>query len=500
MRRLIRSEGLWLVLILVAIAIITANSFFALRTIDDLSQLERRLEQTESIVDAVNDLHVGILRIESGQRGYLLAEDIDFLSDYRETLDKIVFKLDRLAGLRSNLSSQQERLDELVALAREKINYVIGTVELARSGNLEEAENRVESERGLDLYALLEMQFNAINTTEMDMQYQHRSELNAVLEGSKLTFVISAIMTTLMIVAIFALVYRTNRETRLHHRALEAINAELEAKVAARTQTLEVYADELARSNRELEDFAFVASHDLQEPLRKIQAFGDRLKKGYDEALDERGQDFLSRMLNAASRMSALISDLLEFSRVSTRGKPFVPVNLNQIVSDVLEDLEIVIAESGAVVTVEDLPEIDADPSQMNQLFLNLIANGIKFRRKEVTPELVISARHFTDSEVEKRDLNPAVGWYQVSVRDNGIGFEQTYEDKIFAPFQRLHGRSEYEGTGIGLAVCRRIVERHNGRIRAFGEPSKGATFTITIPKSGGPFNSELNQENGSNT
>ena len=238
----------------------------------------------------------------------------------------------------------------------------------------------------------------------------------------------------------------------------------------------------LSQSNRELQDFASVASHDLQEPLRKIQAFGDRLRQKCEGQLSEAGNDYLARMLNAASRMQTLINDLLTFSRVTTKAQPFSKVDLNVIARDVLSDLEVRIEQTGGSVEVSDLPVIDADPLQMRQLFQNLIANALKFRKPDEPSFVKIFANCNSQiAEGATWALANAETW-QISVTDNGIGFDEKYLDRIFTVFQRLHGRNTYEGTGVGLAVCRRIVERHNGSITARSKPGQGATFIVKLP------------------
>lgn len=227
---------------------------------------------------------------------------------------------------------------------------------------------------------------------------------------------------------------------------------------------------ELERSNQELQEFAYIASHDLQEPLRKIQTFGQRLESRYGNQLDKRGLDYLERMQGAASRMQTLIEDLLTFSRITTKAQPYTPVNLNQIVKDVLLDLETHIEDVNGQVNVDKLPEIEADPTQMRQLFQNLVGNALKFHRPTVAPIICITS---------KKQSN---GYYKISVADNGIGFDEKYTDRIFGMFQRLHSRSQYKGTGVGLAVCKKIVERHSGTITAKSKPENGAIFIITLP------------------
>lgn len=241
----------------------------------------------------------------------------------------------------------------------------------------------------------------------------------------------------------------------------------------AETALLE-QADKLARSNAELEQFAYVASHDLQEPLRKIQAFGDRLKTKYEANLGPEGIDYLGRMQNAAARMQVLIQDLLTLSRVANNSKPHTSVDLNDVIATVVSDLEMRIRDCEGRVETGALPIISGDRGQMAQLFQNLIGNGLKFRKPGQPPVVKVW------SELQALPAGEAMWW--ITVEDNGIGFDEKYRERIFQIFQRLHGRNEYEGTGIGLAICRKIVERHGGSIAANSTPGAGAKFLITLP------------------
>lgn len=246
-------------------------------------------------------------------------------------------------------------------------------------------------------------------------------------------------------------------------------------------EELATFAAALEQRNRELQDFAYVASHDLQEPLRKILAFGGRLRDRLGANMDETARDYLQRVFDAARRMQALIDDLLAFSRVSTEGKPFAQVDLNEVVGEVIRDIEAAIEQAGAVVETEPLPDIDADATQIRQLLQNLLSNAIKYRQPGTSPHVRVHGEIINDALVGGGS-SPEEPLLRLNVADNGIGFDEKYLDRIFTVFQRLHGRNEYEGTGVGLAICRKIVERHGGRITARSAPGKGSTFIVTLP------------------
>lgn len=230
-------------------------------------------------------------------------------------------------------------------------------------------------------------------------------------------------------------------------------------------------AAELARSNRDLEQFAYAASHDLQEPLRMVSSYLQLLEKRYGDRLDGDAVEFLNYAVDGARRMGEMVQDLLDYSRVGSRGAPFEPTDLNAALDQALADMKVAVEEAGARVTRDDLPTVSADASQMRQLFQNLLGNAVKFRGAE-PPAVHVGA--------ERRD-----GEWRIAVRDNGIGLAPQFRERIFGVFQRLHGPGEYPGTGIGLAICERIVTRHGGRIWAESEPGRGATFYFTLPEPG---------------
>lgn len=263
----------------------------------------------------------------------------------------------------------------------------------------------------------------------------------------------------------------------------KAFSQALETMVDQRTRELQQVNTELEKMNQELASFAYVSSHDLQEPLRKIQAFASRILEKEHQNLSAAGQDYFSRMQEAARRMQLLIQDLLAYSRTNTKEKELVLTNLNVLVAGVLDDLEQQIQETGSTINMGDLPELEVIPFQFRQLFTNLITNSLKFRRTDVPLVIDIRSEREKGSEIGQDSATDDY-YYRVTVEDNGIGFDNTYHERIFDVFQRLHTKQEYEGTGIGLAICKKIVENHRGFITATGEPGAGAKFMIYLPVS----------------
>ncbi|QIP14908.1 PAS domain-containing protein [Spirosoma aureum] len=246
-------------------------------------------------------------------------------------------------------------------------------------------------------------------------------------------------------------------------------------------QQLEQTNRDLQTANDNLRQFAYVANHDLQEPLRKIMAFGDILHNQFSHQLTEYGQDIVSRMQSAAGRMSSLIKDVLAYSRISTHRAPFQTVLLEQLFAEVRSEYELALHEAGAILTVGPLPAVRGDFAQMHLLFSNLIANAIKFRVLEKTLVIDVSCESVS-GEAAPAELNSTQTYYRVRITDNGIGFEDKYAEQIFQVFQRLHNRQQYDGTGVGLAICRRVVENHRGAITAYGHLGKGAAFEVYLP------------------
>ncbi|GAB2581531.1 GAF domain-containing sensor histidine kinase [Spirosoma areae] len=269
------------------------------------------------------------------------------------------------------------------------------------------------------------------------------------------------------------------------------LSDELEQQVQARTRSLQESVYDLQRSNANLQQFAYVASHDLQEPLRKIQSFGDLLRTRHAAELGE-GIDLLTRMQTAAARMSVLIKDLLAFARISIRQESDLPVSLNQVIDTVLQDLDMPIREASAQLYVVPLPVVQGNYRQLEQLFQNLLSNALKFRRMDssgvpVPPQIRVSTQSVAATELPSL-VSPARKtkmYHRIEVTDNGIGFDEKYLDRVFQVFQRLHTKNEFSGTGIGLAICEKVVINHGGAITAVSQPGQGTTFQVYLPAMG---------------
>jgi light-regulated signal transduction histidine kinase (bacteriophytochrome) len=234
----------------------------------------------------------------------------------------------------------------------------------------------------------------------------------------------------------------------------------------------------LNRINRELQDFVFIASHDLQEPLRKIQAFGDLIKNKSYHLLDDQNKNYFDRIMNASKRMQILLGDLLKYSRLVTKAQAIVKLNLKEVIQKVISDISFTIQNANATIHIGELPIIEADQNQMYELFRTLIQNAIKFRREGQPPVIKIYNELAKKNDIGKVIVNHC----RIVISDNGIGFDEKYANRIFGVFQRLHSRNKYQGTGMGLAIARRIAERHMGNITVKSQEGEGSTFTVTLP------------------
>ncbi|PTR28756.1 HAMP domain-containing protein [Rhodococcus sp. OK519] len=479
--------------------------------------LERTREATDELIEglmparaAAADLEASLLNQETGVRGYALSGDSSFLEPYTEGVQIEQRAMDELRGM---IGDRSELGDDLIEIKQASTDWrsVFADPLLARTPGEGNPIDPVVYERGRLAFDQVRV---LIGELDQHVEQARLDAMDRLADARHLRTIVFSVMFLVLLAAtgILAVLIRKavlNPLRRLGEssrkvvqgsfgqridagngpsdiRALaedveamrQRIVAELEivqdrqARLEAQTTKLDAQTVELRRSNAELEQFAYVTSHDLQEPLRKVASFCQLLEKRYGDELDERGRQYIDFAVDGAKRMQALINDLLDFSRVGRMSAGFEPLSLDRPFAKALSNLAAAVEDSGARIHApERLPDVEGDPTLLTMLWQNLIGNAIKFAEPGTVPEVSIS--------VERR---PDVGWL-VSVQDNGIGISGEFADKIFVIFQRLHARDEYSGTGIGLALCKKIVEYHGGRIWLDTDYTGGARFCFTLPE-----------------
>jgi signal transduction histidine kinase len=471
-----------ILIIVLALLVLGLNAYVAYYSAQKIINNERRVVHTLEVLKELEALRTLSIDIESSMRGYVITGDAYFLQTYDHNKAQAPQIISHIRDLTKDNLYQQPQLELIETHVQEKFGFSDLAIKTRKEQGFAEAAAQVGSRQGKELMKEISFLADQMQEEETTLLKIRQDESDSSIRRGEFSFAATSILAALLLFGVYYFFNSVLEERRKSEEALRVVNEELESKVQERTEELE-------RSNRELQDFAFVASHDLQEPLRKIQAFGDRLRLKYSDQLGDQGSDYLNRMYNAAQRMSRLISDLLAFSRVATKVQPFEPLNLNETIDGVLSDLETRIQQTNGTVEVEEMPTIAADALQMRQLFQNLIGNALKFHRPETPPFIQVKGSIVQENgakpESDTDDSAPteaADAHCLITVKDNGIGFDEKYLERIFTPFQRLHNKSEYEGTGMGLAVCRKIVERHRGTITAKSTPGEGSEFIITLP------------------
>lgn len=461
-RRIALSFVLAIILISVGFALSFYSYIQSQRDGEQVSHTFQVINTLDNVLSLAKDL-------ETGTRGYLLTQKAIFLEPYLNAHDKIHPELQSLHSLLADNPQQQRATDTLTRLINAKIVISNRQIQL----NDQSADSILQS------YLLVgKMRMDQIRrhtarmiTIEQALMRQRGAAARQSFQNTLIIIFALSILTFAVLLIAYNLLDRELQQRTENETQLRQYEVELKNKI----QQLEV-------SNQELERFAFVASHDMQEPLRKIQTFGDLLNQYYPPQVDNKGHLYLSKMLTSADRMSKLIRDLLSFSRLKNQPDAFQRVSIGTILDRVLVDLELAIQTTNASINAGVMPVLDAVPSQLEQLLTNLIGNALKYTRPGVPPVVSITAERVNGAAYP--GLLPDQIYYQLSISDNGIGFNEKYLDRIFDVFQRLHAKAQYEGTGIGLAICKRVVAYHNGYITAHSKEGTGTTFIVVLPES----------------
>ena len=454
---IIRVVAFTLLSVLAVVAFLTFAKF--------RSNLEyvNRAERARNIMITLEQALSSLRDAETNQRAYLLTLDRKFLRTYQRAVNEVNTEMPRLGALITYDGHHRADYDTL----RKLIEWRFDAMEQVVSSR--ELDNEVLYVQGLyfgnSVMTRIRQHVQVMIKREQELLDDSQREMNSMVAITPLFLLVLTLFSILILALGYIFVMR---ELRLRRSA----QRELEVKV-----------DALNRSNRELEQFAYVASHDLQEPLRKIQAFGDRLMHRHGEKVDDDIRAHIDKMRNAAHRMQTLIDDLLSYSRVLHLKKEVEETDLNDVMNSVLADLEVSIRDRNAVLTIDRLPEIVSVRLQMYQLFLNLLSNALKFSKPTSPPEISVKVSEVRGNEIPNSKAEDASRkFYCIAFSDNGIGFKSDFNKKIFLIFQRLHNKMEFGGTGIGLAVCKRIVDNHGGYIDAESQPNIGSTFYVYLP------------------
>jgi signal transduction histidine kinase len=455
-----------------ASVILLLDAVVGYRNVLSLQENEQAVTHTRTVLARLANVLSTLKDAEAGQRGFFLTGDARYLKPYDAALDTIPRELDPLQDLTADNPRQQGRLNEMRQRVAAWLDQLGQNIDLHKAKGLDADRQAALLDQSKDEMDGIRALGDDLKREEEDLLARRAGQSGQSFVLAQAAQVGGAALSLGLLGLAYGLVRRELTARARAEAGLVQARDELERRVTERTAELGAANEALRRSNQELEQFASVASHDLQEPLRKIQAFGDRLHKHAADVLDEQGRDYLSRMRTAAVRMRTLINDLLALSRVTMQARPFQELHISEVARETVADLEGLLQHTQGRVEVGELPILEADPVQMHELLLNLIGNGLKFHRPGEPPVV----------RVEGRLVGEGRPRCELTVRDNGIGFDASHREHIFEVFRRLHGRSEYEGTGIGLAICRKIVQRHGGTITASSAPGQGATFVVTLP------------------
>lgn len=431
------------------------------------------VQHTKDVLQVSDELYASCLEAESSARGYALSGDSSFRISYNKARKESFLLLDSLRLMSNDNYAQQHNIRDLKSVIdRKMVELDENLIFRGPDSSFVPDSASLPLREDLMISSDIRIRLAEINKLENLLLY----ERNKGLRNNLNTLPAILLISTLIGIGIAGLSLYTMIQYNKHRlQAQEAIHA-YQLQLTDQIERLNM-------SNKELEQFAYVASHDLQEPLRKISAFSDLLNDQYKDKLEGEGSLYLSRIVNSSTRMRKLINDLLNYSRVGRKPIAEEIIALDELMPTILEDLEILIKEKKADISLTPLPEVKGSPSEIRQLFQNLLVNALKFSKPDEPTVIQITAHPASREEVARHStLDPMALYHVIRIKDQGIGFDQQYADRIFVIFQRLHGKDKYEGTGIGLAVCKKITEKLHGAIYAESEPGQGATFTLLLP------------------
>lgn len=461
--------GFSLLVVFVSISLAVYTITNTKKSIDYLDQSHEINLRIERLMSLLKDA-------ESGHRGYIVTHQFIFYEATKRAQYDIGEAFNYLYNDIKEDTSQRSNLDRLRSLINEKLTML--TYEKQYFDEVERIDDSLKNMMGRDKVIMdkVKQQMNLIEHTE---QMHLNKNKDKTFKNSELSIYIIVLTCGLSLVLLLSMLIILNRE---YHSKIE-----IEKELMASRSLLEQQVHKLNSSNKELEQFAYVASHDLQEPLRKIISFSEKIESRLRHYNDEDTTNYLRRLNKSADRMRTLINDLLNYSRATRALDTNEDVQLDMVFKYIMEDLEVAITSKNIKINIGNLKTIHGNNTQLRQLFQNLVSNALKFNHSDV-PVVNIWGETYTDKDVKENDWGKGFNlkfdaYYCIFINDNGIGFEPEYLHQIFIIFQRLHGRSEYEGTGIGLAICKRIVENHEGFITAESTPGKGATFIVGLPK-----------------
>ena len=447
---------------LLSVSVLVGVSVLTFNRIRELLDNAGAVDHTKTVLVKLEEIISQMKDAETGQRGYLITKDTIFLQPYYNSYEKVSNTIREFRTLTLDNPMQQKRTDTLQKMVTEKLTVLQDNIQYYKTRDAIDMLQLLKGKEKMDEIRAIVARMQAEENRLLDVRTANK---NASERQTPYIILFISLMSFGFLILAFFMIQRELRQRLVAQK-------ELEHKI-----------ESLNRSNAELEQFAYVSSHDLQEPLRKIRAFADRLILKHRPALNDDARLMLDKIDNAADRMQTLIDDLLRFSRTVNHEGDKVLTSLNRLVSEVLNDLSEPLRLTKAEIKTDPLPDIQAYPLQMRQLFQNLLSNALKFTKPDAVPVIRIGYQLVKSAEVaEIKNRKQDTLFHKISIEDNGIGFEEQYKEKIFVIFQRLHNRTEYAGTGIGLAICKRVVVNHKGYLTADSQLGEGTTFTIYLP------------------